>query len=148
MRPKPAAGKSAPPREGDLYFANYADYSRTMRAWLVAYGIGGPVLFLTNDKVSAKLGQSGHAHLVVSLFLLGVGVQVFGAFVNKWAAWHQYRGNEEPDFCTRRSYRAWSWVNDQTWLDVCIDVGTMVVFGWGTWLLLGLFAVAIEPAAG
>lgn len=30
------------------HFNNYADYSRTLRAWLVAYGIGGPVLFVTN----------------------------------------------------------------------------------------------------
>lgn len=31
--------------QSDGPFQNYADYSKTLRAWLVAYGIGGPVLF-------------------------------------------------------------------------------------------------------
>ena len=65
MQPE-AEDYDGPQKEG--HFQNYSDYSRTLRAWLVAYGIGGPVLFLTNDKVATRVAESGHANKVVTYF--------------------------------------------------------------------------------
>ena len=39
---------------GGGHFENYAEYAKTLRSWLVAYGIGGPVLFLTNKDAPEK----------------------------------------------------------------------------------------------
>ena len=78
------------------HFQNYADYSRTLRAWLVAYGIGGPILFVTNDKITEKVSKSGFATEIIALFLAGVGLQVLLSMVNKWGAWHLYRGAGDP----------------------------------------------------
>jgi len=146
MKPKPSA-PYALPTPSEPYFGNYADYSRTLRAWLVAYGVGGPVLFMTNEKVSEKIAKSGEAHLIISLFLIAVAVQVIGSFINKWAAWYVYRGHDDEAYKTKDKYKRWAWVNDQTWFDIGVDLVSMVLFAWGTMLLLGLFAVATTGAS-
>lgn len=146
MKPKLSA-PDALPTPSEPYFANYADYSRTLRAWLVAYGVGGPVLFMTNEKVSEKIAKSGEAHLIISLFLIAVAVQVMGSFINKWAAWYVYRGHDDDAYQMKRKYKSWSWVNKQTWFDIGVDLVSMVLFSWGTVLLMGLFAVAATGAS-
>ncbi|UPG88186.1 hypothetical protein L2Y96_12225 [Luteibacter aegosomaticola] len=129
----------------EIYYANYAEYSKTFRAWMVAYGIGGPVVFLTNDKVAKAIGDSGHARGIVFFFLGGVILQVAGALINKWAAWYMYRGVEDEAFKSNCWYKVWAWVNNQAWLDVAIDVLALLSFACGTWLLLGVFSSALDP---
>ncbi len=36
---------------GDGYYKVYEEYSKTLRTWFVAYGIGAPVLVLNNDEL-------------------------------------------------------------------------------------------------
>ncbi|MFC7519900.1 hypothetical protein ACFQS6_06105 [Xanthomonas populi] len=105
----------------DSFFANYSEYAKTLRAWLVAYGIGAPVLFLTNNQLSAALKASPHRDWIVDLFLLGVALQVILAFVNKWCAWHLYVGEYDSEFQSRRSYKFWAWLNERSWIDLSID---------------------------
>ena len=38
----------------ELYKA-YEEHAKTLRTWLVAYGIGAPVVFLTNEQLSKRL---------------------------------------------------------------------------------------------
>lgn len=45
-------------------YAVYEEHSKTLRTWLVAYGIGAPVLFITNDKVWKAIASSGSAEEV------------------------------------------------------------------------------------
>ena len=54
-----------------------------LRLWLVAYGVGGPVLLLSSSEVTAKVVASGQAYLIVVPFLLGVPLQVVNAALNK-----------------------------------------------------------------
>ena len=132
-------------KEADDFFKNYAEYAKTLRAWLVAFGIGGPVLFLTNKEVAASLTRAGHARLLVSLFLIGVALQVIGALINKWAAWYLYRGAHSDDFTNQVGYRVWSWINDQTWFDIVVDIASFVLFGAALTMLVFVFGSA--PAA-
>ncbi|WP_369928460.1 hypothetical protein [Xanthomonas sp. NCPPB 2632] len=145
MRPPKPGAQPLQGRDPDVYYSNYAEYSKTFRAWMVAYGIGGPVVFLTNDKVAKVIGDSGHALAIVVLFLVGVILQVIGALINKWAAWYMYRGIDDEKFKTNDWYTRWEWVNNQTWLDVSIDVLALASFAWGTGLLMGVFTGAIAP---
>jgi hypothetical protein len=39
-------------------FGDYDRYAKVLRAWFVAYGVGGPVLLLTNEAVRDKIADS------------------------------------------------------------------------------------------
>ena len=123
----------------DSHFQNYSDYSKTLRAWLVAYGIGGPVLFLTNDAVAKRVANSGYANQIISAFLLGVGFQIFLALINKWGAWHMYRGAGDPDYQECWRYRVWHQINSWSWLDFWVDLFSLLAFVVATWKVLNVF---------
>jgi hypothetical protein len=40
--------------EAERSFEAYSDYSKTLRMWFVAYGMGGPILFVSNKDMAAK----------------------------------------------------------------------------------------------
>lgn len=46
-------------KEETGFYEAYAGFARNLRIWFVAYGIGGPVLFLTNSEVWQKVSESG-----------------------------------------------------------------------------------------
>ena len=123
----------------ECFFQNYADYSRAVRAWLVAYGIGGPVLFMTNDKLTERVAKSGYGAEIIGMFLIGVGLQIVSAMINKWAAWHVYRGIGDDAYKKRQRYRIWYWVNDQTWIDICADLLALGALAYATWRVLNVF---------
>src|SRR5713101_4478781 len=83
--------------QAEGFYKAYEEHSRTLRAWLVAYGIGGPVLMLTNDHISLTLSGSGHARTIAILFLGGVVLQVLLTAVNKTAMWICYFTLAEED---------------------------------------------------
>jgi hypothetical protein len=123
----------------ESHFQNYSDYSKTLRAWLVAYGVGGPVLFLTNDGISKKVASSGHANAIVSAFLIGVALQIILALINKWAAWFMYRGAGDPDYQRGRLYSSWSKINSCSWIDFWVDLASLMAFMAATWFVLNVF---------
>ena len=135
------SGESAPSSSAAeaAFFANYSEYAKTLRAWLVAYGIGGPVLFLTNKELSTALKLSVYRHSIVDLFLLGVVLQLLLAFINKWCAWHMYVGEYDRSFQKRLSYKIWSWLNERIWIDLLVDGGSLIAFSVSTWLVLCVF---------
>lgn len=60
--------------------------------WLVAYGIGAPVLFLTQSGVADALRKTGAARSIALTFLVGVSVQVLSALLYKTTMWQLYMG--------------------------------------------------------
>jgi len=120
------------------HFNNYADYSRTLRAWLVAYGIGGPVLVVTNKELLLKVAASDSADIIIFAFLLGVVLQILLAFINKWAAWYMYSGAGDKEYQEGRTYRFWFFINRQTWLDFSIDIVSVFSFMYATWRVLSI----------
>ncbi len=142
-------GQDAKDYEG--HFANYAEYSKTFRSWMVAYGIGGPVLFLTNKDAPAAIAKSPDFRWIVGLFVVGVALQILLALINKWAAWHMYMGafskfqlEQNDSDCSYHHeswfYGLWNWINKQSWIDFLIDVGALSVFAIATWLSLKALA--------
>jgi hypothetical protein len=124
-------------REGKENFSVYVEYSRTLRIWLVAYGIGGPVLFLTQTEISKKILESGHALIVVSLFFLGVFSQIFIALLNKYVNWYLYC-YADPE--NRKYPRLYEWVKNVSQkieIDIGCDLVSMLAFPIATvWGLL------------
>jgi hypothetical protein len=123
----------------DGHFQNYSDYSRTLRAWFVAYGIGGPVIFLTNDTVAKRVASSGHANQIIVYFLLGVALQIVLALINKWCAWYMYRGAGDAKYQACWRYRLWAFINSQSWIDFWIDFVSLIAFMVATWRVLHVF---------
>jgi len=138
-------GQDASDYEG--HFANYAEYSKTFRSWMVGYGIGGPVLLLTSKDAPQAIATSPHLRQIVTLFVLGVALQILLALINKWAAWQMYRGayakyqhsRHDPEYDRHDrsiTYKGWCWINKQSWIDFLVDVGALASFSIATWLVL------------
>ena len=115
------------------FYKAYEDYSRTLRTWLVAYGIGGPVLMLTNDRVARSLLESGHARFIAALFLAGVVLQVALAAVNKTAMWILYFADDDEELAGKWWCRAAQWLSRQLWIDLLLDLGSLTAFAIATW---------------
>lgn len=121
-------------------FQAYAEYNKTLRTWFVAFGVGGPALFLVNEKLAAALVQAGQLRLVVILFLSGATAQVLGAFLNKVANWYVYQSMVSDDMNGTPVHKASEYFVNVFWPDILLDVGTIASFGYAAWLLLTVFA--------
>jgi hypothetical protein len=127
-------------------FKVYAEYSKTLRTWLVAYGIGAPVLFLTNETLARTFVKSAQARTVAFYFLAGVVLQVFLALLNKNVMWVCYYAEDSLVFKTKqaRAVRCADWISRQCWFDLLLDVGTMFLFANATRLA---FQILVAPGA-
>jgi hypothetical protein len=110
------------------FYAAYDHYSKLLRTWLVAYGIGGPVLLLNSESLLEKLSKSGSAKSVAVLFLSGVALQVLLAIVNKAAMWVCYYGEMYPEYCSKKRYKCCDWLSEQFWIDLLVDIASIILF--------------------
>jgi hypothetical protein len=113
--------------------AAYQSHSNTLRTWLAAYGVGAPVLFLTNAAIWTKIAASGEAGELAMLFLTGVFLQVFLASINKSVMWARYYGERTETFKATKRYRFADWVAEQYWIDFLTDNTSMVLFAYATY---------------
>ncbi|HAR46007.1 MAG: hypothetical protein A2X56_08245 [Nitrospirae bacterium GWC2_57_13] len=125
--------------DGADFFKTYFEYNRTLRAWFVAFGIGGPALFLVNEHVSARLVAAGRLYLVAALFVIGAAAQVIGALMNKISNWYVYYSCLDDEFTSTRKYRLAEWLIDQFWIDILLDVVTILAFGAAIWFMMTVF---------
>jgi hypothetical protein len=124
------------------YYDNYAEYNRTLRAWFVIFGVGGPATFIASKELSAKLVETGALTTIAALFLIGAGAQLLIAFTNKTASWCCYFGEIDKPFRGGSIYRAMRWINNQYWLDFVMDLTTFVTFAAAIWQLFVVFGAA------
>jgi hypothetical protein len=137
MPPKPAKESTSARQE---FLSSYNEYSKILRTWLVAFGIGGPVIFLTHDTAWQALAASGQAAYVGQLFFSGVAAQVFMAFLNKTIMWTVYCGEVRPTFKSTRRYKIADRLSETFWLDVFFDFATMILFSFA---IIRVFAIVI-----
>jgi hypothetical protein len=64
----------------------------------VAFGAGGLAPLLIEDSLRNALIASGEAMPVALLFLTGAAAQVLVAFLDKYANWYRYSGEDDPEF--------------------------------------------------
>lgn len=110
------------------YYAAYEKHSAILRTWLVAYGVGAPVLVLTNEKVWELLRQSGESRFIAGCFLLGVVLQVIIAALNKILMWSSYYAEEHSDYAGTRRYAVTVALRGQFWIDFLVDVSAIILF--------------------
>jgi hypothetical protein len=120
----------------DGYFKAYEEYSRTLRNWLTAYGIGAPVILLSNEKIWLAVLASEKALLASAFFLGAVSIQVILAALNKSLMWALYFGTEHPEFRSRRRYRVADWFSEQFWFDFICDSISVILLAVATLLVI------------
>jgi hypothetical protein len=120
------------------FYAAYEEHSKTLRTWLVAYGIGSPVLLLTNESLSAKLTLAPNGAMIGMLFLVGVVGQVLLAALNKALMWYCYFLELYPSRRRSRAYGYAFWLSEQFWIDLLADVVSLILFGYATWLAFNI----------
>jgi hypothetical protein len=130
QRPPPVTG----------HYEAYASFARLLRAWLVAYGIGVPVLIFSHDKVTEVLAKSQQGQNIVMLFLIGVCLQVAGAMLFKTTEWYLFVGEVDSGFLTCWRYRIAEWISNQFWIELLLDIGTIGLFVSGTYKALFIIA--------
>src|SRR3954468_21743579 len=74
-------------REESGFHEAYGSFARALRLWFLAYGIGGPSVFLTNESAWRKVVASRQGGAVAYSFLAGVSLQIALALVYKSAMW-------------------------------------------------------------
>lgn len=129
-----------PSSEASILFEAYSQHSAVLRTWLVAYGIGAPALFLSQDKIWIALAKSGHLPDIGRLFIAGVFLQVLLAAINKSVMWACYYGEEMPKFKTTKRYLCASSLSEIYLIDIVCDLITMATFGSATYLCFSVLA--------
>jgi hypothetical protein len=125
------------------HYAAYEQHANTLRTWLVAYGIGAPVLFANTSTIWSKLQDTGQLRFVVILFLSGVAIQVVLTSINKAAMWLCYLGEGDTDFAKSRYYLWASTISRQFFIDILCDVASIACFGFATYrALIALVSLA------
>lgn len=137
---EPSPSTETRAEDGSGSFATYLEYNRVLRTWFVAFGIGGPALFLVNDDIARRLSEAQELRWVVLLFLTGAAAQVIGAFINKVANWYVYLSRADENANSKWLYEVADWLIEQFWIDVILDVLTIAVFGIAAWEVLTVFA--------
>jgi len=118
--------------ERDL-FDDYDEFAKVLRTWFVAYWIGGPVLLLNNETIRSKIARSGSARYIALLFLIGVGLQVLLALLNKTALWLCYMAEREPKRRARWLYRAAESFAYEFCIDLLFDLVSLGLLGLATY---------------
>lgn len=134
MKARAEQKKSTETSDRDGYFSAYEEYSKVLRTWLVAYGVGGPVLLFTNERISTAVSNSPSAHWIAGPFLLGVALQVLLAVLNKNVMWTLYWGEAYPETQDGAWYQSAAWISYQFWIDMVIDAGCLALFGIASFL--------------
>ncbi len=107
-------------------------YESMLRTWFVAYGIGGPVLIMTQDSLRTRLVAAPRGKLIVILFLLGLACQVIESFLYKMTNWYRYYRDAVHDAEPHRRYRFSDWVYHHYCVDIIFDLLTIGMFAAAT----------------
>jgi hypothetical protein len=115
-------------------FKVYEEYNKTVRTWLVAYGIGAPVLLLNSDTLRGLVKTSGNGRRIALCFLGGVALQIVIAILNKTVMWTLFYGHLNA-LTDGFFHCVADWFSRQFWIDFIADIATCALFGYATWLI-------------
>ena len=124
------------PDEG--YFDLYREYAKTLRAWLVGFGIGTPAVFFTQDQIRHVIVTAGGHGWLIALYLVGVACQVGVALINKWVSWYVYLCQTQGRTDSRIFARCENYSKSMT-VDVAVDVTSVLCFAAATIWTAALF---------
>ena len=139
-RRKGRASQKEETKSDSGFYEAYSGFARSVRVWFISYGIGAPVIFLTNNEAWKVMAASGQGRSVAYLFLAGVAIQILAALLYKTAMWYLYMSELAFDTKHRRMYTIAEWLSESYFLEWIFDLTTLVVFVMGTLKVLSVFA--------
>lgn len=95
------------------HFEAYFEYNKALRTWFVAFGVGGPAMFLIHGDLARALQQSGNLKCVVGLFLTGAAAQITGTLINKICNWYMFYETVDPTVRNTVRFRIAEWLIHQ-----------------------------------
>ena len=120
----------------EYYFDSYKEFAWRFRLWLVAYGAGLPAVILSNKDLLIRVSNSDSGYLAILFSLIGVGVQILITWIFKTCMWYCDRHAKGFLDAKSRRYVAAIWISDRYYLEVILDLLTLVLYGASTCLLL------------
>jgi hypothetical protein len=125
--------QSAEPERDDTgFFQPYAEFSKVLRTWFIAFGAGALALVLSNNAVHGAAAKSGRLRVIAVLLLAGVAVQILFAILYKHSMWQLYAGELAPQRKASRWYKVAEAVSDSHLLDILGDLATLALFAAAT----------------
>lgn len=125
------------------FYEPYIRYSVALRSWLIAYGIGVPVLLVSQDLIAKSIMKAGAGKLIAALFLAGVAIQVLAAFLYKYSQEYLYADESGAKLKGTRRLAVAEWLSDSIWFEMLLDVVSLILFVCGTFEVV---AVVLAPA--
>jgi hypothetical protein len=127
--------------DNSSFYESYAHFSRTLRAWLVAYGVGVPVLLVSQEFIAKAIIRANTGGLITWLFLTGVAIQVLAALLYKYSMAYLYNSEENSELNDTWRVQAAVWLSRAIWLEALFDVTAIGLFVWGTFLVVAAVLV-------
>ena len=127
----------AAPKDDNLNL--YAEYNKTLRAWLVGFGFGVPALFIINEPAQTTLLAAKESKCIIWLFLAGAAAQIFMAFINKVISWCAYRKHDKGEANVYFLVNLVAGLENAFVIDVILDIFSLITFGWSISLIVGLY---------
>ena len=117
----------------------YSEYNKSLRTWLVGFGIGVPAIFIINEKAQDKLTSSENAEFIIYLFLAGAASQILMALINKIVTWCAYYKHETSKEKINKATKFFASLEHCFIIDVISDTVSLFAFGWSIILIIRLF---------
>lgn len=121
--------------EGSKLYETYEEYAKTLRAWFVGFGIGGPGFLLANTPLIEALKSKGTLKGAVVSLLVAVVLQILLALINKFANWGNYYFHDNPPDKWAWREGLCDWIARQFWIDMVVDVATAMSLGYAICLM-------------
>jgi hypothetical protein len=112
-------GDRMPEASEQSYFDAYMEYNKALRNWLVGFGIGGPVLVLSNAEILRTVLRCGNKNVIFWSFSIGLFLQIVISFINKYVNWHSYNNFKSGEE---------HFLAGKIWIDFIFDVASIICF--------------------
>lgn len=126
-----------------LALDHYTKLSEKIRGWLIIYGISISALFITQAAMFSKLAMSMKLFILVPAFL-GVALQLLLVISIKYCNLITYKAHfpEEPLTMDSKAHIWAKWWAEAFWIDIVVDVVTIVAYVISTFVLALCLTVA------
>ncbi len=109
----------------------------------MAYGVGVPVLLVSQQFIAKAIIKAGTGGLITWLFLVGVAIQVLAALLYKYSMAYLYNAEVDPGLNETRRVKAAEWLSNAVWLEALFDVVSIALFVCGTFMVV---SAVLAPA--
>jgi len=125
--------------EADHFLGPYLEHTKTLRGWYVGYGIGAPVVFISQPSIWSKVSKVGFGKSVLLYFLIGTSIQVILALINKYTNRASYYTEMNPKYNDYKIFKWFAWYSERFEFDLAVDIFSLFFFGRATWLVFKAF---------